>query len=614
MIVGTLLTGVIVDSSLELEAITSIVVLKETRGRSPILLGTRTGEIVTLAVNLRDLQDFAGKHEKFGFSDAYVIPMSTGSESPAVFVCCDSNVFVLTDFSTSRQPGFRKKHRLYATDVNADVASSSEYSLVSRLPRDLSRVEGRPTLILMAGSTIFVAELQPSPRPVLRHFPVLGTPNKVLYHSRLNTLIVAILEDGRPILRFIDPDTGSDLSLPTGSDGHEVEYISGLGKSGSQIVALAHWNYEKDGRTWSYIVVSVRNVDNSGTVLIVTAAKDDSRISEGGRHKIRFSTKFKRSSYPEPVWSIATEPQGLILCSGDTVQYEMLDLEQKRLRKVKEHRLSSAGSWMEVVDEKLHAVTVAHSLEIVDYHSSPDSETMARLYSDDRAKHTIHCIQAVDTSCKGLQPITLLSDQYCGLWGMWAPPNGMDRPLKTIFQGELQASVRRFTRAKARPQWSAYRQPRYGYIKSSPDAADILGVSIDGSLRHFTILNVDAWRLLKFVQNLASRSPGICPFSTGASAPELEDEDSQDFMEIEWDPEPSASPPINMQVDGDILQRVLDKQALENLVPAYAARFRELLDALDGGEHTQQFKESGELPDYYDLAYEVLEYFLSPVL
>lgn len=598
------------------EAITSIVTLGEIQGCSVIVLGTRSGEVVTITMETNNPQAFQGRCDRFGYSAAHVSPMSQGSEAPSVLVCCDSSVFLLANFSTRKKSGFSKKHRIWATNVDAVAGFSPEINAVCRMPYSLSQGIDRPTLALVNGSTIYISELHASPRPVLRHLPVLGTPNKILYHSRLDVLIIGVLQDGRPSLRFIDPTTGADLSFPTDSSGNQVEHITGLGKWGTQIAALAHWNYEKDGRTWSYIVVSVRSQENTGQVLIVTAGKDDSRVSENGPYRIRFSTKLKRSAYPKPVYSIATEAQGLILCSGDTAHYEILDLEQKKLRKVKEHRLSSPAGWMEVVDNKLHAVTINHSLEIIDFLSQPDNEAMIRLYSDDRAKQSVHCIQAVDISAThGLQPITLVSDYYCGLWGMWAPPQG-ERPLRTIFQAELQASVRRFTRARARPQWSALdRQTKYGYIRSSVNSADVLGLSIDGSLRHFTILQAEAWRFLRFIQNLASRSTDICPHSPTALAPGDEDEDSQDvLMDMGWEPEPQTLPVLNMQVDGDVLQRCLDKQALEHLVSEHAVRFRELLDALDGGEHTDNFKEFGQMSDYLDLAYDVLEYFLEPVL
>lgn len=594
------------------EAFTSIVSIEYQEGHATICVATRSGEVFILTLNSNNMHDFHGMWYKFGSARAYVFPMSTDSEPASLFVCCDSNTFLLSSLALSGKPRFTKKDRVLVTGVS-EMSMSPDVSAVSRMRRNLSQVAGKSTITLVSGSSIYFAELQNVPKPVLRHLPVLGTPCKVMYHPRLDALVVAALHDGHSTLRFIDPVTGLDLSMPTDSSGNEVPFVTGLGKPGSRILALSDWNYEKDGRTWSYLVVSVRLSDGQGQVLIITASKDESRASAEGLLKIRFFTKLKRTGYADPVWSIATEAQGLLLCTGNTIQYEILDLEDKRLRKVKEHILASPATSMEIVHDKLYVTTVRHSLEIVDYKSSPGIETMTRLYTDDRAKPTLHCLDGVDVSRKEHhQGVILLSDTHCGVYGMWAPSES-DRPFKAIFQAELQASVRRFVRARTRTPWSGSdQQSLYGHVPSSHDGADILGLGIDGSLRHFTILDASAWRFLRFVQNLAVTSPEIChqPASYAETVEPMEE------FETDWNPEPQDMPIANMHVDGDILQRCLDLRALEKLiqVPEHATRLRNLLENLQGGKYTRALKDVGEMSAYVDLAYEVLEYFLSPVL
>ncbi|KAH6659037.1 mono-functional DNA-alkylating methyl methanesulfonate N-term-domain-containing protein [Truncatella angustata] len=600
-----------------IEPLTSIICFEGGSGNPSLCAGTRSGEIITLDLGPEDPMDFQGAWDKFGSSAAQVFPMSTGLEAASLFVCCDSQLFMLTNSSKRKKSGFEKRHRVWVTGAISENGPSPNVNAVSRMRRNLSQVAGRSTLAVVSGSSVYIAELQATPKPVPRDLELHATPSKIMYYHRLKALVVAVLEDDRPALRFIDPETGQDLSLPTNISGDEVQHISGLGEPGSKILALTQWIYQKDGNTWGYIVVSVRTPDGTGRILIIMATKDDRRVSEDGPRRIRFYTKMIRPAYAKPVYSITTDTHGLILCSGDTILYEILDIESKKLRQVKEHQLSSPAAWMEVVGGKLHVVTTKHSLEIVDFSGSPESDLMTRVYSDDRAKCTSHCIEAVDTSRTGnLERITLLSDIYCGLWGMWAPPPGGDAPLKPIFHAELQASVRRFIRAKCRPQWSALNRESkgFGLIQSSADGSDILGVGIDGSLRHFTILNVDAWRLLRFIQNLALTRPDIClPPATNAVA----EEDSQDdLMEVECNPEPRTLPVLNMQVDGDILQRCYDKGVLEELVSqsAYATRLRQLLEAVDGGKHTQAMGGPAQMSEYIELAYDILEHYLAPVL
>ncbi|KAK8079609.1 thermotolerance protein [Apiospora hydei] len=280
----------------------------------------------------------------------------------------------------------------------------------------------------------------------------------------------------------------------------------------------------------------------------------------------------------------------------------------KKLKTAKTHELGSPAQWMEVVDGKLHVVTSRESLEVLDYKSDPEDDTMIRLYSDDKAKVSMHCIEAGDASqASSVQQITLLSDVCCGLWGLWQPPQGA-RPLQTVLLAELPTSIRRFGRCRSRPQWQSFsRTLQYDRIRNSPDDTDIIGLGIDGSMQHIVLLGSDAWRLLRFIHNLALQSLMICPFFWDADG--MADIDGSN-------PEPRNDSVKEKHVDGDILQRCYDKHALEELMadPGHYYRFRELLTALDQGRHVQSFTESTSSRRYFELGYAVLRYYLAPVI
>ncbi|KAI0132776.1 thermotolerance protein [Xylariales sp. AK1849] len=595
------------DADTVIEALTSIVAFNDSPDAITLSVGTRSGEVFTLTIESTMPQHFQGSCDKFGLSGAHVFPLGFHTEPRSLLVCCDSGLTVMRSYSAGPKIGFGERFRVWPTDPATPAAPSPAFDSITRMPRNLSDSSGKPTLVMVAGTKLYISQLQSFPKPVLRHLPVRGTPVKVMYLHRLDVLVVAISEDGRPSLRFIDPETGKDLSHPSDSRGTAVSHISGLGQEGAKIMALTDWTYQKGGQTWGYIVVATRTAGDQGHVLFVTADKDESTVSEGGPPNIRFYTRMRRT-YNAPIWSIATEAQGLFVCTGDTIHYEVLDLEEKRFRSKKEHELSSAAAWMEVVDGNLHAVTIKHSLEVLDYKSNPDDDAMTRIHSDDHAKNTFHSIEAVEPSVnKANQPVTLLADMYSGVWGLWVPPQD-DKPLKTVFEAELPASVRRFSRARARPQWDFFtRKTMYGSIPSSADGADTLGLGIDGSLHHFTVLHIDAWRLLRFIQNLALISQDIHP-SAGSYV--------SDDMDVDLVPEPQTLPVMGMQVDGDMLQRCLDNRALEDLVsrPECVVRFRQLLEALEEGRYTRLIPEPQATADYFSLAYDILSYYLAPPL
>lgn len=151
------------------------------------------------------------------------------------------------------------------------------------------------------------------------------------------------------------------------------------------------------------------------------------------------------------------------------------------------------------------------------------------------------------------------------------------------------------------------RNPKYGRLAATLDDAEILGISLNGAMHHVALLDLKAWRFLRFLQNIALASEELCPFvarrrGNGRGAPE--------------DVEPRMGNKLEMHVDGDILRRYLEKRALERLVvaPQHVSRFIELLDELDDGRHTAGFAAGGDYRRYFQLAYDILEYYLQPVL
>ncbi|KAH8681028.1 mono-functional DNA-alkylating methyl methanesulfonate N-term-domain-containing protein [Xylariales sp. PMI_506] len=604
------LDGDINISGPSVEALTSIVLFNETSEEVTLSMGTRSGEVFTVTLTSANPQGYEPTYVKFGYSSAHVYPLGPAAGSWSILVGCNLGLTMMTSHSKDSRIGFEKKYRVWLTDIESDLEDQDRitpvFSSVARLGSGFPSGPERLALAMIADTKVYIAELQSIPKPLLRHLPVKGTPEKVIYHRRLDALIVAASQGGRSSLQFIDPETGEDLSSPTDSDGNEVESISGLGEPGSSIKSLTEWQYEKGGRVWAYVVVSLARANKTGQVLVITAERHKTVVTPRGATKIHFYTRYKKS-YDAPVWSIATDTQGLLLCAGKTVHYEVLDRDERRLKPTKTHELPSPAAWMEVIDGVLHVATSRHSLEILDYSSDPHDDTMTRLHSDDYARCSGHCIEAVVTSGKGVDvAITLLSDYSCGLWGLWASPRD-DDPLRTVFGAELQSSIRRFGRTQSRPLWEFFnRENKYGNMQSSSDGSDIVGLGIDGSLQHFTVLNADVWRLLRFIQVLALSRPQICPFSR----PRKYEDDGEETQESR------RSRVFNRHADGDILQRCLDMRALEDLIrkPVDVIRFKGLLNTLEEGKYTQEIRESDQLADYFSLAYDILRYYLAPVL
>jgi hypothetical protein len=133
---------------------------------------------------------------------------------------------------------------------------------------------------------------------------------------------------------------------------------------------------------------------------------------------------------------------------------------------------------------------------------------------------------------------------------------------------------------------------------------EALGLSITGSLSHFAVLDFFTWRLLRFLMDLATRSPKICEF-TYRDDP------------MPWDT--LTEPKTMMHIEGDVLKTVLHKRGLEELLgadldtPDSRRKWKKFTEFLQD-VHQGALEKDG-IPAYYIAhAYADLEFYLRPVM
>jgi len=573
-----------------IEAISSIV-----SAWGSIIIGTRSGEVIKIT-------DSKIECEKFGITTARIsCGYNSDSERPAVLITCDGSLILLRDRDAGNplSDSIRSKDRLRVWPVDASnlaaVAPSVDYAAVAGLP---SNSPDTSHILMISGTKLLLAEVQHHPGPVHRHLPLGGTPMKVIYSQHLQCLIVAVFKEDKPTLMFVDPDSGEDLGKPEDKKTNKpVDFISGLGKPGDRIYGLAEWEFKKEGKTWNFLLVSTRG----GRLIVVSTKKGEPRGDKAPL--IRYWMQFQKKGFDRPVYSVTGYEEGLIFCVGQSIHWDVLDAAEKKLRNIKTHELGSPATSLRVINGKLVVLTSQDSLEVIDY----SRELTEQSHVDPKKRNAIHMIEVAGTQPEdALGNITLVADRDCGVTGLWIPWQVPGRDCEVVLEAELQTSIRRFRRGRTRPIWEqAQRIPKFGRLPSTVDDAEILGISLDGSMQHFTLLSLDAWRLLRFIQNVALTNEELYPFTYDQV------DDYADF-----DPEPQLVKGLEMHVDGDMLQRCLEKRALQRLLswPEHEVRFAELLTALDGGKHTAGMTLSGGREKFFELAYDIIEYYLRPVL
>ncbi|KHN97877.1 thermotolerance protein [Metarhizium album ARSEF 1941] len=596
------------------EPLTSICIVRETTDSADFVAGTRCGHVLNFRILDQTSKRVTWNSEAMGVAPVDVFP--TRGEfggDVAAMACCDNNLTMMSNFSPSALK-FQNKNFIWLTDSNDASMPSPAVHSVFGLGVSLSGHSGHMSLMILAGSRLLFAEVWPHFSLIPRSLPLNGTPTRVIFSQAWNCLVAAILQDGKSTLAFIDPDSGMHIASACDKDRNPLQFIWGLGHSDDRIYGLGEWLYVKDGKTFAFLLVTTKE----GRLLIVSVNKLESRPGRGGAGRLQYWTRWKKM-LAKPIYSIVGDNDGIIYCVDRTIHWDVLDLTEKKLRPVKEYEVDSPVTSLRVFNGKIFALTTMHSLEVIDHRAGEDN-TMSLIHTDAISRITIHMTDiGTDGGASdvvGRWPITLLSDHRGGLAGVWIPWGQRDKEFQTIFEATLPTSIRRFTHARSRPLWvGSETRNRYGVVASSEEGSEVFGVSLDGSLRHFTLVNLELWRILSLMQTLALRRR---LFNVMGGSPS--DSDSM-VSDDDNDIEPHVHPKL-MHIDGDLLSRCLENRLLEKIIGTADGLdlFCEYLDALDGGRWTDRFRDGigsseGEREAaYFNLGYDILGYILAPVL
>lgn len=648
------------------EPVTSIVCTLTKDSQEIIFVGgTREGLLITINLSRSRAGSECGFVESMGPMPAHVYP---ARHPGSVFVCCGHGFYLASDFRTDR--GFNKKQNVWTVDANDSAKASPTITSVTALPKSLSGNESNVPLLLLASDHLYLAELQPHEGPVQRLLPLGMTPHKLLYSHVLKCLVVAVnTPDNKPTLRFIDPDMGGDLAYSLNTQTKErAEYIGGLGLDNDRIHCLEEWHVAVEaGHAYHYIFAGTRGSSEEGGRLLIISTKGNSKPQpDGSRNPIQVWTRHRIKPPPEaprgPVYAVAASAQNFQASIGPRLIQYKLDEGERRITQVSIHDLGAPAWKVSIQPNRSRTVALVKGESIRGLMSGGDQgPALTVTHIEPTSRPAMDMLEVAGewdptTSAPVVSEesnsIVLVSDQNCSLAGLWVPWDTPGRDCEVLFEADLPSSVRRLRLGRTLPAWSRDKRKvkKYGLLPASVDVdAQVLGMGVDGSMQHFTLLDLRVWRFLRFVQNVAETSAELYPFTHielggndngGGRSGKGEDDDQYKYEydeedEEEFDPVPEMDRRLEMQVDGDLMQRCLDKRALEGLIgrrAQWGVLFREYLDGVDGGRWTREFggagggagnegvgeeeeeKEVVRRKKYFALAYDILEYFLVPVI
>ena len=166
---------------------------------------------------------------------------------------------------------------------------------------------------------------------------------------------------------------------------------------------------------------------------------------------------------------------------------------------------------------------------------------MKLLYGDERARDGIFHVDIPE------RDLVITSSKDGTITGLQRPPQQrISNSMPTAFTTEFSGSLTRLRRVpQSSWRWSESSKEARSKVES------IIACTADGSFYQIDILEEATWRFLRFIANMARRHPVISPFRERYSGLI----DAKHVGHIE----PSTANKRFMQVDGDVLNRLLER-------------------------------------------------------
>lgn len=605
------------------EALTSVQVVFSSTEECHLKAGTRFGCMLTFVISLQNFMPAVEwQAERYGLSAVYVFsPFSFQGEGiRRTFACCDESLVLIT-YDPARNGRVKEVSRVWVTESNNRSISSPTIHSVAFLGKSVRDLPLHDSVLMLSGHRILVTDIGRQAHHVPRQLSLSATPTRLLFSATWNCLVVAVLKDDRPTLAFIDPETGLDIAKPLSKERNVVAFISGLGHPGDRILGLHEWRFVRNNNTFEFLLVTTKQ----GRLLILDVYPFEPLPAWEGqmtKRTMQYWTRY-RKRFDQPIYSVVGDTDGLAYCVDRTLHWDILEPSEKKLKPMKEFELDSPATTLTISHGKIVALTTMHSIQVLDHRADQESEEMTLVHADRTCRATVHMTD-VGQGASGCErwPVTLMSNYTDSVAAVLIPWNSGRREFKELAIALVGSPVRRFARVRRPPMLQGTDlSRRFECMSSRSSRQEILGVSMNGLLQHFTLLSAGLCRLLRLII-LAARSMKVLSRFTREARLKEEEEERPDggFSAAEaegtavWDSKA-------MHVDGDELAAILERSSLGGIFKGEEAcrRLFLCLDGLEDGRYTSSFRtglvnEEEVRRRYLGLAEEIVEHLLSPVL
>ena len=543
---------------------------QETYDTCLVICGLRNGSIQTLNCNRIDNTETLTLCEDIHVGNTSVTVIADVTNKNRILLLCENHLCAMEypQASRPRAPASIHNIRITNRDWPKDLLAFTQVAN-SWAPGENSGIMFGFLIFVGANDRLQVVELHQKSEPqiIFRSLLTCGNPKTVLHSTYLNKLVIlydnmlvcparqSIKNPKRLGIRASQPTvTLLDSMLDPNCAEVDLDYFRELNDTAlalervptEEFLGITEWFPKIEGSEHHLLIVNTKYTRHSkpaGRLLIFS-------ISGRSGHLKRLNLK-QRLPMDAPVYSVAVHPnrRSIVYCSGNDLFVHSLVPRSSGIKMLASAKMTmrSPARSLSIHESYIYVSSTRESLTVFKY---VDNEIIYQ-YGDQSARDGLHHVLVPEKS------LVLASDMTNTVVGLWQPPKRrIDNEMATVFEAILPSSINRLQRI-ARPIW--YRD------SANPETDEtIIGSSEDGRIYQFEIIS-KGWRLLRFIQNMAERSEVVCPFKR------------QGLFKRRLTP--TTIKPHFMRVNGDILQRVVDRGA-EDLI-------QEMLDSeLDLVDHT----------------------------
>ncbi|KAL1305304.1 hypothetical protein AAFC00_002207 [Neodothiora populina] len=552
--------------------------------RLMLLCGLRDGTLHAIELLVSQAEVFSvqsSQHFVLGFTSVKLKPDTTtlSKHSPrlislAAYATCGGGLFKITWKGASTKD--LTIADVWITDAEDPSLQQGAVTAFAMVPFSDCIGEVLPqSLIVTCGDTAYITKTEANRQVVPRSLMVQGTPNRVIYSHSYGCFITVAAEIGvhpSQTRRGLDSRSIRPVIEFRGTGSRPWRYVHEL-EPGSRIYSITEWIYrDPSGKKYAFVALGSGPIDNkspvNGEIILLQPVLRDGVIEQVRPRRLR--------TFDTAVYSLAPYGAcGLVACTNPWIYMFEYQPSDSKFTEVCRFRPTHPGVYVTTAPPMVHVSTNEDSLLTLQY--SPDEHRFSLVGADSIPRKAVFHLTLDlaypphrSSSPDGHEPtsnltLNLLSTRDRHVVGQIAPTpetRTFSNAVTTAFDGITSRSLVRLRKANVLPPWKAARVA--GIVEDR-----LIGTSVDGTLTGLAILEGDLAHRLRWVQRLCERSKRICPMAPRHSMNVFDgdmDEDAALILpprgfDLESVTTERSSPvkPADMHIDGDVLQRLLDR-------------------------------------------------------